>query len=158
MTALVELGLNHEQQHQELILTDIKYNLAVNPLHPAYHATAVPRGTATAPLDWRELRGGLVPIGYDGAGFAFDNEGPRHTVYLRPFRLADRPTTNGEYLEPSSTPAGIARRVRGCRRAGARSRSAGGRRRSTGSGRVANGGRRRSVASCLSISTPRSRT
>jgi ergothioneine biosynthesis protein EgtB len=97
--ALVELGLNHEQQHQELILTDIKYNLAVNPLHPAYHATALPRGTATAPLDWRELRGGLVPIGYDGAGFAFDNEGPRHTVYLRPFRLADRLTTNGEYLE-----------------------------------------------------------
>ena len=99
VAALVELGLNHEQQHQELILTDIKYNLAVNPLHPAYHATAVPRGTATAPLDWRELRGGLVPIGYDGAGFAFDNEGPRHTVYLRPFRLANRPTTNGEYLE-----------------------------------------------------------
>jgi ergothioneine biosynthesis protein EgtB len=99
VAALVELGLNHEQQHQELILTDIKYNLAVNPLHPAYHATAVPRGTATAPLDWRELRGGLVPIGYDGAGFAFDNEGPRHAVYLRPFRLADRPTTNGEYLE-----------------------------------------------------------
>jgi ergothioneine biosynthesis protein EgtB len=99
VAALVELGLNHEQQHQELILTDIKYNLAVNPLHPAYHATAVPRGTATAPLAWRELRGGLVPIGYDGAGFAFDNEGPRHTVYLRPFRLADRPTTNGEYLE-----------------------------------------------------------
>jgi ergothioneine biosynthesis protein EgtB len=97
--ALVELGLNHEQQHQELILTDIKYNLAVNPLHPAYHATTLPRGTATAPLDWRELRGGLVPIGYDGAGFAFDNEGPRHTVYLRPFRLADRLTTNGEYLE-----------------------------------------------------------
>ena len=99
LAALVELGLNHEQQHQELILTDIKYNLAVNPLHPAYHAIAVPRGTATAPLDWRELRGGLVPIGYDGAGFAFDNEGPRHTVYLRPFRLADRLTTNGEYLE-----------------------------------------------------------
>ena len=99
VAALVELGLNHEQQHQELILTDIKYNLAVNPLHPAYHATAVPRGTATAPLAWRELRGGLVPIGYDGAGFAFDNEGPRHTVYLRPFRLADRLTTNGEYLE-----------------------------------------------------------
>jgi len=98
VAALVELGLNHEQQHQELILTDIKYNLAVNPLHPAYHATAVPRGTATAPLAWRELRGGLVPIGYDGAGFAFDNEGPRHTVYLRPFRLGSRLTTNGEYL------------------------------------------------------------
>jgi ergothioneine biosynthesis protein EgtB len=99
LASLVELGLNHEQQHQELILTDIKYNLAVNPLHPAYHAVDLPRGAATMPLEWRELRGGLVPIGYDGAGFAFDNEGPRHTVYLRPFRLAGRLTTNGEYLE-----------------------------------------------------------
>jgi ergothioneine biosynthesis protein EgtB len=98
LAPLVELGLNHEQQHQELILTDIKYNLAVNPLHPAYHAVDLPRGTATTSLDWCELRGGLVPIGYDGAGFAFDNEGPRHTVYLRPFRLASRLTTNGEYL------------------------------------------------------------
>jgi ergothioneine biosynthesis protein EgtB len=71
----------------------------VNPLHPVYHAVDLPRGAATAPIEWRELRGGLVPIGYDGAGFAFDNEGPRHTVYLRPFRLAGRPTTNGEYLE-----------------------------------------------------------
>ena len=97
--ALIELGLNHEQQHQELILTDIKYNLAVNPLHPVYHAIALPRGSAPRPLDWREHRGGLVPIGYDGSGFAFDNEGPRHTVYLRPFRLADRLTTNGEFLE-----------------------------------------------------------
>ena len=110
VAALVELGLNHEQQHQELILTDIKYNLAVNPLHPAYHATAVPRGTATAPLDWRELRGGLVPIGYDGAGFAFDNEGPRHTVYLRPFRLADRPDDQRRVPRRSSTTAAIARR------------------------------------------------
>jgi len=99
LASLVELGLNHEQQHQELILTDIKYNLAVNPLHPAYHAVDLPRGAATAPIEWRELRGGLVPIGYDGAAFAFDNEGPRHTVYLHPFRLAGRPTTNGEYLE-----------------------------------------------------------
>jgi len=97
--ALIELGLNHEQQHQELILTDIKYNLAMNPLHPVYHAIALPRGAAPGPLDWREHRGGLVPIGYDGSGFAFDNEGPRHTVYLRPFRLADRLTTNGEYLQ-----------------------------------------------------------
>src|SRR6185295_2181354 len=68
LASLVELGLNHEQQHQELILTDIKYNLAVNPLHPVYHAVELPRGTATASLDWHELRGGLVPIGYDGAG------------------------------------------------------------------------------------------
>jgi ergothioneine biosynthesis protein EgtB len=96
---LIELGLNHEQQHQELILTDIKYNLAVNPLHPAYHAVPLPGGAATRPLGWREHAGGLQPIGHDGAGFAFDNEAPRHTVYLRPFGLADRPVTSGEYLE-----------------------------------------------------------
>jgi ergothioneine biosynthesis protein EgtB len=96
---LLELGLNHEQQHQELILTDIKYNLAINPLRPAYHAVAVPRGAATRPQGWRLHAGGLQRIGHDGLGFAFDNEAPRHTVYLRPFRIADRPVTNGEYLE-----------------------------------------------------------
>ena len=99
LTPLLELGLNHEQQHQELILTDIKYNLGVNPLHPAYHAVAPPRGTAPAPRGWREHAGGLQPIGHDGTGFAFDNERPRHTVYLQPFRIADRLVTNGEYLE-----------------------------------------------------------
>jgi ergothioneine biosynthesis protein EgtB len=99
LVPLLELGLNHEQQHQELILTDIKYNLAVNPLHPAYHAIAPPSIGATAPLGWTEHAGGLAAIGHDGVGFAFDNEGPRHTVYLRPFRLADRPITNREFLE-----------------------------------------------------------
>jgi ergothioneine biosynthesis protein EgtB len=96
---LLELGLHHEQQHQELILTDIKYNLGVNPLHPAYHAVAPARGEAPGRLGWREHVGGLGTIGHDGEGFAFDNEGPRHTVYLRPFRLAERLVTNGEYLE-----------------------------------------------------------
>jgi ergothioneine biosynthesis protein EgtB len=99
LAPLLELGLNHEQQHQELILTDIKYNLAVNPLHPAYHGVTLVRGTATPPRGWREHAGGLQPIGHDGVGFAFDNEWPRHTVYLRPFRVADRLVTNGEYLE-----------------------------------------------------------
>jgi ergothioneine biosynthesis protein EgtB len=99
LTPLLELGLNHEQQHQELILTDIKYNLAVNPLHPAYQAMAPPAGTATQPLGWRRYPGGLHGIGHDGDGFAFDNESPRHAVYLRPFQLADRLVTNGEYLE-----------------------------------------------------------
>jgi ergothioneine biosynthesis protein EgtB len=96
---VLELGLNHEQQHQELILTDIKYNLAVNPLGPAYHAVTVPRGGTTRPQGWRLHGGGLQRIGHDGGGFAFDNEGPRHAVYLRPFRIADRPVTSGEYLE-----------------------------------------------------------
>jgi ergothioneine biosynthesis protein EgtB len=96
---LLELGLNHEQQHQELILTDIKYNLAVNPLRPAYHAVVPGRGAATPPLGWREDGGGLCGIGHAGDGFAFDNELPRHTVYLRPFRIGSRPVTNGEYLQ-----------------------------------------------------------
>jgi ergothioneine biosynthesis protein EgtB len=99
LAPLLELGLNHEQQHQELILTDIKYNLAVNPLHPAYHGVTLVRGAATRPLGWREHAGGLQPIGHDGVGFAFDNEWPRHTVYLRPFRIGDRLVTSGEYLE-----------------------------------------------------------
>ena len=99
LAPLVELGVNHEQQHQELILTDIKYNLAVNPLRPAYHATTTPRGAATPPLRWTDVDGGLHAIGHDGAGFAFDNEWPRHAVHLRPFRLARRLVTGGEYLE-----------------------------------------------------------
>jgi ergothioneine biosynthesis protein EgtB len=99
LDALLELGLHHEQQHQELILTDVKYNLAVNPLRPAYHDVPIPRAAATPPLGWHAKPGGLVDIGHDGPGFAFDNEGPRHTVYLSPFRLADRPVTSGEYLE-----------------------------------------------------------
>jgi ergothioneine biosynthesis protein EgtB len=99
LAPLLELGLNHEQQHQELILTDIKYNLGVNPLRPAYHSLRPPPGPAPPRLAWREHAGGLQSIGHTGAGFAFDNEGPRHTVYLQPFRLADRLVTNGEYLE-----------------------------------------------------------
>jgi ergothioneine biosynthesis protein EgtB len=97
--ALVELGLNHEQQHQELILTDVKYSLAVNPLRPAYHGVTPPRGATTRAEGWGEHAGGLTAMGHDGQGFAFDNEGPRHTVYVAPFRLADRLVTCGEYLQ-----------------------------------------------------------
>jgi ergothioneine biosynthesis protein EgtB len=96
---LVELGLNHEQQHQELILMDIKHVLSLSPLSPAYlepHAAA-PEGK-TASLEWRLFDGGLVEIGHDGAGFAFDNEGPRHRLWLEPFQLASRLSTCGEYL------------------------------------------------------------
>lgn len=99
MGPLLALGLNHEQQHQELILTDIKYNLAVNPLRPAYHGVTPPRGAATPAPAWQEWPGGLQPIGHEGSGFAFDNECPRHEVYLRPFRIASRPVTSGEYRE-----------------------------------------------------------
>jgi ergothioneine biosynthesis protein EgtB len=95
---LIELGLHHEQQHQELILMDIKHVFSVNPLSPAYQA---PRPQAVAPpgaLAWIEFPGGLREIGHDGAGFAFDNETPRHKVWLDPFRLASRPVSCGDYL------------------------------------------------------------
>ncbi|HEU5323681.1 MAG TPA: ergothioneine biosynthesis protein EgtB, partial [Methylomirabilota bacterium] len=74
-----------------------------NPLRPAYHSLRPPSWPAPPRLAWREHAGGLQSIGHAGAGFAFDNEGPRHTVYLQPFRLADRLVTNGEYLEFVST-------------------------------------------------------
>ncbi len=94
---IVELGLHHEQQHQELLLMDAKHLLAQNPLRPAYQAMPAPKPEVSA-LAWREFEGGLVEIGHDGAGFAFDNEGPRHRVWLEPFALATRPASCGEYL------------------------------------------------------------
>jgi ergothioneine biosynthesis protein EgtB len=94
------LGLHHEQQHQELLLTDIKHILASNPLRPSYRETvAAPVEGTARPAGWIALPAGVYEIGHDGAGFAFDNESPRHRVYLDAFRLADRPVTNGEYLE-----------------------------------------------------------
>ena len=90
------LGLHHEQQHQELLLTDIKHAFFSNPLLPAYR-TEAPAPQPAAPLDGISLPGGVSLIGHDGAGFAFDNESPRHQVLLRPFRIASRPVTNGEY-------------------------------------------------------------
>jgi ergothioneine biosynthesis protein EgtB len=95
---VVELGINHEQQHQELILTDVKYLLAQNPLHPAYleRAPGAP-AAAVPPMDWVEEAGGIRQIGHAGAGFAFDNESPRHKILVRPFRVATRLVTNGEY-------------------------------------------------------------
>ncbi|HEX5862935.1 MAG TPA: ergothioneine biosynthesis protein EgtB [Casimicrobiaceae bacterium] len=95
---LVELGLNHEQQHQELILTDIKHLLSCNPLKPAYAPARIEDEPASAPpLDWIAFGEGLVEIGHDGCGFAFDNETPRHRQYLEAFALASRPVTNAEY-------------------------------------------------------------
>lgn len=93
---LIELGLNHEQQHQELILMDIKHVLSRNPADPAY-AQNPSFVSASLPLGWNEHAGGLVEIGHDGSGFAFDNEGPRHKVWLEPYRLADRLVTAGEW-------------------------------------------------------------
>jgi ergothioneine biosynthesis protein EgtB len=97
--ALVELGLHHEQQHQELLLTDLLHLFAQNPLRPAVRpATDSGAATGPTPLEWIAFDGGNVEVGHVGAGFAFDNESPRHVVALRPFRLASRPVTNGEWL------------------------------------------------------------
>jgi len=95
----LELGLNHEQQHQELMLTDLKHLLALNPLRPCYRERASTATVPAAPLRFLRFEGGLHAIGHDGTGFAFDNEGPRHQVFTQPFELAARPVTNGEFLE-----------------------------------------------------------
>ena len=96
--ALLELGIHHEQQHQELILMDIKHVFSLNPLMPAYQAPQLHVQAAAAPLAWVDFAGELNEIGHPGTGFAFDNETPRHKIWLEPFRLAARPVTCGEYL------------------------------------------------------------
>jgi ergothioneine biosynthesis protein EgtB len=108
---LVELGLHHEQQHQELLLMDIKHVLSCNPTNPAYApdkgagleaADGTDHPAAPAPrerlTEWIRHDGGLVEIGHDGAGFGFDNEFPRHAVYLEPFALSAAPVTCGQWL------------------------------------------------------------
>ena len=96
---LVELGLHHEQQHQELLLTDILHLFAQNPLRPAFRAPEplAVEAEAAAGRPWPAFAGGLVAIGHDGGAFAFDCEGPRHQVFLRPFRLAPAPVSNGDW-------------------------------------------------------------
>jgi ergothioneine biosynthesis protein EgtB len=100
---VITLGLNHEQQHQELLLTDLKHLFSCNPLLPAYvregrEQAARPAGSSPA-LTFKGFDGGLIEIGYPGDGFCFDNELPRHRTYTGPFRLANRAITNGEYVE-----------------------------------------------------------
>lgn len=98
--ALVTLGLHHEQQHQELLLTDMQHLLSLNPLEPAlFDAPNAMPSPAPGPLHWIEGRQGLVEIGDDGkTDFAFDCEGPRHKALLHPHALAHRPITNGEWI------------------------------------------------------------
>ena len=97
--AFVELGIHHEQQHQELILTDILHAFWTQPLRPAYAPpSGQPGSTATARLRWIAHDGGMVEIGAPEEGFAFDNERPRHAELLSPYRLASRLVTNSEYL------------------------------------------------------------
>ncbi len=96
---VMTLGLHHEQQHQELMLTDIKHVFASNPLLPAYRERAKVRRTNVSPLHWVAFPEGISWIGHEGDGFAYDNEGPRHRQFLHSFQLASRLVTNGEYRE-----------------------------------------------------------
>jgi len=96
----ITLGTHHEQQHQELMATDIKHVFSMNPLRPAWHARPEDGPPSGVPkLAWVDRPGGLVSIGYEGPDFHFDNETRRHRVWLEPFQLASRLVTNGEYLE-----------------------------------------------------------
>jgi ergothioneine biosynthesis protein EgtB len=102
---IVVLGINHEQQHQELLVTDIKHVFAQNPLYPVYRkadtggrSCATP-GLASSPLHFIDFKEATVEIGHDGRGFAYDNEGPRHRALVPAFSLASRPVTNGEFIE-----------------------------------------------------------
>jgi ergothioneine biosynthesis protein EgtB len=95
---LIELGCHHEQQHQELLLTDILHAFSCNPLLPAYDASAPQKATPVEQA-WLGHAGGIVDIGFSGAGFAFDNEGPRHQALVTPFEISSRLVTCGEYAD-----------------------------------------------------------
>ena len=97
--SLIELGLNHEQQHQELLLTDLKYCWAQNPIYPTYHQPNLLADTPAQPLEWVEQGGGIFNIGHKPArgGFVYDNEGPRHKMLLQDYALANRLVTNEEF-------------------------------------------------------------
>ncbi|MGH3504742.1 MAG: SUMF1/EgtB/PvdO family nonheme iron enzyme, partial [Nocardioidaceae bacterium] len=95
---LARLGCHHEQQHQELLLMDIKHLLSTHPFAPTYVDREPDRVTSVEPLTWRTVSGGVREVGHDGVGFAFDNEGPRHKVYLEDFQIAGRAVTNADWL------------------------------------------------------------
>ena len=99
LAPIVTLGVNHEQQHQELILTDLKHMLSHNPLHPVYVERGPDSRTPTPPLTWTSHPEGVYWIGHAGDSFAFDNEEPRHREFVHAFQLACRPATNADYLE-----------------------------------------------------------
>jgi len=98
LLALVELGTHHEQQHQELILTDLKHMLSCNPQKPAYRKQWPLTPVSARQVGWLAFGEGLREIGHDGDGFAFDNEGPRHRVWLDAFQMASHPVTNGDFV------------------------------------------------------------
>ena len=96
---VVEIGIHHEQQHQELIVTDIKHVFSENPLRPVYLSNKTNNGKTAPPAKWIDIGGGIYSIGHDGKGFGYDNEYPNHKIYIDPYRLQSRPVTNGEYME-----------------------------------------------------------
>ncbi|HKA05994.1 MAG TPA: ergothioneine biosynthesis protein EgtB [Gemmataceae bacterium] len=98
LRAVIETGLNHEQQHLELIFTDIKHAFAQNPLRPTYRDLTRPEECRVGPLGWIEIDAGVRRIGHAGDDFAYDNEGPSHRVFLEPFAIASRLVTCGEFL------------------------------------------------------------
>ncbi|WP_158810098.1 ergothioneine biosynthesis protein EgtB [Beijerinckia sp. L45] len=98
--ALIEVGINHEQQHQELLLTDVLSLFAASPLRPAYRDDLPAKPAAAVPeMTFKAFDGGIHDVGHDGIGFSFDNESPRHKALLQPFALADRLVTNAEWLQ-----------------------------------------------------------
>jgi len=98
--AVFEIGLHHEQQHQELLVTDIKHVFAQNPLHPVFRERAEKRERRVpVSFGFVDFEEAIVEIGHTGRGFSYDNEGPRHRALVPAFSLATRPVTNGEYLE-----------------------------------------------------------
>ncbi len=96
---LIELGVHHEQQHQELLLMDIKHVLSINPLEPVYRTARLDDRATTCKLGWHEFDGGMIDIGVEGGGFSYDNELPRHVMHAYPFSLADRLVTAGEWAD-----------------------------------------------------------
>src|SRR4051812_37428740 len=97
---IIELGVHHEQQHQELLVTDIKHVFAQNPLHPVYSPGKSLEGRAPSrPQQFIDFDESVIEIGHDSSGFSYDNEGPRHRALVLPFALATRPITNAEYIE-----------------------------------------------------------
>ncbi len=98
IAALVELGCHHEMQHQELLLTDLLHALSYNPLMPAYRDPEPMATTRELPLEYKAYKGGLQQIGHNGTGFSYDCENPRHQTYLAPFRLANRPVSNRDWI------------------------------------------------------------
>ncbi len=95
---LLELGLQHEQQHQELLLTDVKHLLSLNPLQPAYLDNGDVEPAADVQVQWKSFEAGVYEVGYAAKDFCFDNELPQHRVFLEAFSIANRTVTNGEYI------------------------------------------------------------